>query len=86
MQNFKKFLQRIQDYADAPFFGPKWYIYPKQIFILENYYYHFINLLAPFVVQNFKTEIRQKKSYAKEKTSNQKLSQWFKTYKKNFIY
>ena len=31
-QNFKKFLQRIQSYEDAPFLGPKWSIYPKQIF------------------------------------------------------
>ena len=32
VQNLKKFLQRIQSYEDAPFWGPKWSICPKQIF------------------------------------------------------
>ena len=26
VQNFKKYLQRIQSYEDAPFFGPNWSI------------------------------------------------------------
>ena len=29
MQNFKKSLQQIQSYEDAPFLGPKWSICPK---------------------------------------------------------
>ena len=29
---WKKFLQWIQSYEDAPFFGPKWPIYPNDIF------------------------------------------------------
>ena len=37
VQNFKKFLQRIQSHEDAPFWGPKWSICPKQNFFLENY-------------------------------------------------
>ena len=32
VQNFKKFLKWIQSYEDAPFWGPKWSICPKQIF------------------------------------------------------
>ena len=32
MQNFKKILQWIQNYDDAPFLGPKWSICVKQIF------------------------------------------------------
>ena len=45
VQNLKKFLQRIQNYDDAPFLGLKWSICAplphqnKNIF-LENYYYH----------------------------------------------
>ena len=35
VQNFKKFLQRIHSYDDAPFSGPKWSICPK--FFLESY-------------------------------------------------
>ena len=59
--NFKKFWQRIQNYDAAPIFGAKWSIYPKQIFIFEIITIIFIYLLAPFIVQNFKTEIWQKK-------------------------
>ena len=32
VQNFKKFLQQIQNYEDAPFLGPKWSTCPKQVF------------------------------------------------------
>ena len=32
VQNFKKFLQRIQNYHHALFLGSKWSICPKQIF------------------------------------------------------
>ena len=32
VQNFKKFLQRIQSYEDAPFLGPKWSICPQFFF------------------------------------------------------
>ena len=41
VQNFKKFLQQIQSYEDAPFLGPKWSICP-------NYYFFFGKLLVPF--------------------------------------
>ena len=37
VQNLKKFLQRIQSYEDAPFLGPKWSIYTKHFFFVENY-------------------------------------------------
>ena len=37
VKNFKKFFQKIQSYEDAPFWGPKWFICPKQFFFLENY-------------------------------------------------
>ena len=51
---FKKFLQRIQNYEDAPFLGPKWSICPQ-----TNSFWKIINiiliyLLAPFIVQNLK--------------------------------
>ena len=39
VQNFKKFLQQIQSYEDAPFLGPKWSICPNYFFFLENYQY-----------------------------------------------
>ena len=32
VQNFKKLLQRIRGYEDAPFLGPKWSTCPKQTF------------------------------------------------------
>ena len=32
VQNFKKFLQQIQNYEDAPFLGPKSSTCPKQFF------------------------------------------------------
>ena len=32
---FKKFLERIQNYEDAPFLGPKWSICPKQNFFCK---------------------------------------------------
>ena len=53
-QNLKKFLQRIQSYEDAPFWGPKWSICPEQFF----FFWKIINtiliyLLAPFIVENF---------------------------------
>ena len=54
VQNFKKFLQRIQSYEDAPFLGPKWSICPKQKFLEEIINIILIYLLAPFIVQNFK--------------------------------
>ena len=53
-QNFKKFLQRIQNYDNAPFLaqsGP----FAPQIFFSENdITIILIYLLAPFIVQNFK--------------------------------
>ena len=35
VQNFKKFLQQIQSYEDAPFLGPKWSICPKHFFCVK---------------------------------------------------
>ena len=46
VQNFKKFLQWIQSYDDAPFLGPKWSICSKQIIFQKNNI--LIYLLAPF--------------------------------------
>ena len=53
VQNFKKFLQQIRIYEDAPFLGPKWSICENKFFwkIINII---FIYLLAPFIVQNFK--------------------------------
>ena len=53
-QNLKKFLQWIQSYADVPFLGPKWSIYPQTIFLGEIINIIFIYLLAPSIVQNLK--------------------------------
>ena len=55
VQNFKKFLQRIQSYEDVPIFGTKWSICPKQ-----NFFWKIINIilnypLASFIVRNLKT-------------------------------
>ena len=52
-QNLQKFLQRIQNYEDAPFLGKKWSI------CITKFFWKIINiiliyLLAPFTVQNFK--------------------------------
>ena len=55
VQNLKKFLQRIQNYDDAPFLGPKWSIFPKHFFFfLKIITIILIYLLVPFIVQNFK--------------------------------
>ena len=35
VQNFKKILQQIQSYENAPFLGTKWYICPKQFFLVK---------------------------------------------------
>ena len=51
-QNLKKFLQRIQNYDDGPFLGPKWSICPKQIFFRKIIIIILIYLLGPFIVQN----------------------------------
>ena len=52
VQNLKKFLQRIQNYDDAPFLGPKWPIclncFWKIITVILIY------LLASFIMQNLK--------------------------------
>ena len=52
VQNFKKILQWIQSYEDAPFLGTKWFIYSN--FFLEKIII-FIYPSAPFIVQNLKT-------------------------------
>ena len=51
VQNFQKFLKRIQSYVDAPFLGPKWSICTPKIF-LENYEYH--SHISPFHCVKFK--------------------------------
>ena len=33
----KKSLEQIQSYADAPFLGLKWPIYPNQVFFRKNH-------------------------------------------------
>ena len=63
VQNLKKFLQWIQSYEDAPFLGPEWYIYPKQIFFWKIINIIPIYLLAPFIVQNFKKFFQRIQSY-----------------------
>ena len=52
MQNFKRFLQQIQNYDDASFLGPKWSIYRKQMFFWKIIPIILIYLLVPFIVQN----------------------------------
>ena len=52
VQNLKKFLQRIQNYDDAPFLDPKWSFCPK--FLLKNYYYHSHLAISPFHCAKFK--------------------------------
>ena len=52
MQTFKKFVQRIQNYDDAPFLGPKWSICP--FFFLKIVTIILIYLLAHLIVQNLK--------------------------------
>ena len=54
VQNLKKLLQRIQNYGDAPYLGPKWSIWSKQIFFWKIITIILIYLLALFIVQNFK--------------------------------
>ena len=58
VQIFSKFLQWVQSYEDAPFLGPKWSICPKQKVFGKKKYILFICLLAPFIVQNFKNNLR----------------------------
>ena len=53
VQNLKKFLQRIQNYDDAPFLGPKWSIFPKHFFFFENYYHHSHLPISPFYCAKF---------------------------------
>ena len=54
VQNLKKFLQRIQNYEDVPFLGPKWSICPKQNLFWKIINIILIYLLAPFIVLDFK--------------------------------
>ena len=51
----KNFLQRIQNYDNAPFLYPKWSICPKQFFFEKIITIILIYLLAPFIEQNLKT-------------------------------
>ena len=50
VQNFKKFLQQIQNYHHAPFLSPKWSICPKQFFFLKT----ITIILSPFHWAKFK--------------------------------
>ena len=59
VQNFKKFLQRIQSYEDAPFFGLKTVHFPKQFFFLKTIIIILIYLLNPFIEQNFKKPVNE---------------------------
>ena len=59
VQNIKKPLQRIQNYDDAQFLGPKWSIYPKQVF-LENYYHHSHLRISPFHCAKFEKKFFQR--------------------------
>ena len=54
VKKFKKFLQRIVIYVDAPFFGPKMVHLPETIFFCKIITIIFIYLLAPSILQNFK--------------------------------
>ena len=55
VQNFKKFLQQIQNYDNALFLDPKWSICPNVFFIFWKIItILLIYLLAPSIVQNFK--------------------------------
>ena len=54
VQNFKKFLQQIQNYEDEPFSGPKWPICPAQNFFGTNHYYYFHLPTGPFHCAKFK--------------------------------
>ena len=54
VQNFKKILQQIHCYEDAPFLGPKWSNCIKQIFGGKIINIILIYVLAPFIVQNLK--------------------------------
>ena len=53
VQNFNKFLQRIQSYEGTPFLGPNWSICPKEIFFWKIIKIILIYLLAPFIVKIF---------------------------------
>ena len=55
VKNFKKFLQRILNYGDAPFFGPKMVHLPQTIFFFcKIITIILIYLLAPFILHNLK--------------------------------
>ena len=60
VQNVNKFLQRIQNYNEAPFLGLKWPIRPKEIFFLENYYYHSRLPISPFHCAKLKKKFFKK--------------------------
>ena len=51
---FKKILQWILSYEDAPYLGPKWSICPKQVLLWKILNIILIYILPPFIVQNFK--------------------------------
>ena len=64
VQNLKKFLQRVQNFDDALFFGPKRSIWLKQTFLWGKIIIIIlIYLLAPFIVQNLKKFFQQIQSY-----------------------
>ena len=59
VQNFKKFLQQIQNYHHAPFLSPKWSICPKQFFFWKL----LLSFSAPFIGQNLKKFFQRIQSY-----------------------
>ena len=54
LQNFKKFLGRIQSYEDVPFLGSEWPICHEQNFFGTNHYYYFHLPIGPFNCAKFK--------------------------------
>ena len=58
VQNFKKILQWIQSYEDAPFLGTKWFIYSN--FFFGKNYYHFHLPIGPFHCAKFKNQFLQR--------------------------
>ena len=59
----KKFLESIQSYEDVPFSGPKWPICNEQFFWVQTIIITLIQLLALFIVQNFKKFFQLIQSY-----------------------
>ena len=60
----ENFLQRIQNYEDVPFWGPKWSICLKQNFFGKKIKYHFYLPIDPFQMHKiFKKFLQRIQSY-----------------------